>query len=214
MEVHGTHDRPEFHLSSHEVMRGIKVKNGRLVMRPYGPFQFGTIADLVVGLVTLCLVIMADRVSSPWLLVAGFLLAVAVDAVGRLRVQVVADEEYVHVRNKWRTRHVPLVEVLECRSDVVRWQVKAPWFIGRRSRNPSFSKGELWLVGMIVTTGGRTVKSDALIGFPDPIGLGGDPTLDPTVDCPVAMKVAALARWCSVPHIHVAAEANSSSATP
>lgn len=178
-------------------MRGIKTENGRLILRPGGGFLLGTIADVVVGLGLFAVsVAAASRSSAAWLLPGCHPLAVAADGVGRLRVRVVADADHVQVRNKWRTRQVPLAQVRECRTEVVRWRIKAPWFVGRRPRFP-FS-AEPWLVGTMVTGHGELIRADALTGLPPRPASGSDPT----IDVPVAMKIAALARWCSVPCVH------------
>lgn len=208
MSVDPLHAQPPgFRLSAHEVMRGLKVDHGRLILRPSGGFQLGTIADMALGSGVLALVVAnVSRSALWWLLLGPFSLALVADGLARTRVRVSADQETVKVRNKWRTLHVPLSHVCECRSEIVRWRIKAPWFFGRRSHYP-FSP-EPWLVGTIVTFDGAVVIADALVGLPpsgalmisQPPGLGA---IDPVAEYPVAMKAAALARWCSVPCRHL-----------
>lgn len=141
-----------------------------------------------------------------WLLIGPVSMALVVGGLGRIRVRVVADQESIQVRNKWRTLHVPLSLVSECRSEIVHWRIKAPWFAGRRSRYPL--SAEPWLVGTVVTSGGLAVVADALVGLP-PSGAAmvfpssADGVVDPVAAYPVAMKVAVLARWCSVPCRHL-----------
>ncbi len=197
-----------FRLSAHEVMRGIKVDDGRLILRPSGGFQLATITDGALGMGILPVAVAnASRSGMWWLLLGPFSLALIVDALARTRVRVSADQHKIQVRNKWRTLHVPLSQVNECRSEIVRWRIKAPWFAGRRSQYP-FS-AEPWLVGTVVTHEGVVVIADALMGLPPSGALMTPPppeggTFDPVVDYPVAMKAAALARWCSVPCRHLA----------
>ena len=92
-----------FKLSAQEVMLGIKVKDGRLVLRPSGLIRVGTFVDLFVGAVCGLTSVVLLAASLAWLPIGLLALLIIVEAASRIRVRIIADVEKVHIYNKWRS---------------------------------------------------------------------------------------------------------------
>jgi hypothetical protein len=162
-------------------MRGLKVRNGALVLRPSGLLLFNSALDVVLGG---GLAVAAGVAGGPWLVAVGAYLAlIAGDAVLRLRVEVVTDAEAVTVRNRWQTERVPIGAIARVHTDVVRWHFRQPAYVF----HGWWPGGRDWEIGVIDTTDGHRIESDALISVPN-----GDDEVDPT---PARMKIDALNRW-------------------
>jgi hypothetical protein len=167
----------DFKLSAHEVMRGIKLRDGRLSMRPSGLVILDTILDALLGIAIVAGAVIGG---GAWWLVAPYGAFLAVDGTVRLRVSVTADQRIVTVRNRWRTHDFPLERIDSVEPQQVEWLFRSPAYAftgwcGRRQ----------WEVGAI-RAGGNQFLCDALISLPR------EPDSDPT---PTEMKVAALERW-------------------
>lgn len=170
-----------FHLTPHEVMRGLKVRDGALVLRPSGMLLFNNGLDVVFGGFFAVAAVLAG---GAWLIViAVYMAAIAVSGILRLRVAVIADSEAVTVRGRWRTERIPVDKIATVRVDMVHWTFRQPaytfhgWWPG----------GYDWEIGVLKTTDGRRVECDALISAP-----AGENDRDPT---PARMKIDALRRW-------------------
>src|ERR1700730_18250479 len=95
----------EFTLSSHEVMRGLKVHDGHLLLRPSGATLSNALLDVIVPVVAGVLAVVAG---GWWVLITVPALLMVVDAVQRLRVAVNAGPDCIVVRNRRRRRVVPI----------------------------------------------------------------------------------------------------------
>jgi hypothetical protein len=165
----------DYRLTSHEVMLGLKLRDGRLVIRQSGGVIAWSIIRLGFGWVLVVLGFGAGAVG--WVLVpygAWF----AIDGLLWTRCRVVLSPDGVRVTNRFRRRQVDLddfdVRVVTQR----RWFPVLPqstfsWY-------PPYEFGEAFL------DDGIRLRLDALVGIP------GDRAPDPS---PVATKVAALERY-------------------
>jgi hypothetical protein len=75
---------PGFELTAQEVMLGIKVRDGRLVLRPSGLILLGTCVDVVV---TTALLVASVVASGGWLVFFPFIAYQLVEALARLRAR-------------------------------------------------------------------------------------------------------------------------------
>lgn len=170
-----------FVLTSHEVMRGIRVKQNVLVLRPIGWVQAACWIELLLASVVAAALVTAG---GAWWVVVPLALVVAVNAGLRGRVAVFATAESVTIRNRWSTRVLPLHEVRGVSVVVTHWPVRQPAYL---LTSPS-TTGREWDVGIICTRAGARLACDALVSGPSAEAPGAD-------DSPAAMKVDALHRW-------------------
>ena len=168
----------EFKLTPHEVMRGIHVRKGRLVLRPAGVVSGLSALDGVVGVAGTVLIV---RAAGFWLIVLPYALFLAADGMLRLRVSVVASRTEIVVRNRWRRHGVALGDFSGVAVETVEWWFRSPFYVFTRWSGP-----EDWQVGVVHTRNGARLQCDALISAPE-----GD-FVEPS---PARMKVAALNRW-------------------
>jgi hypothetical protein len=167
----------EFTLTSHEVMRGLKVHAGDLILRPGGAALFNTVLDVAAPIVAAVLAIVAG---GWWALITAPALLMLVDAVQRLRVAVIAGSDCVVVRNRRRLRVVPISEFNVATIELVRWFIRQPLYVFH-----GWLPWRRYEICVIRTTSGKEIQCDALVSWP------GD-LVDPS---PIAMKVSALNRW-------------------
>lgn len=167
----------EFELSPHEVMRGIKVRDGRLVLRPAGLMLALSTLDALVGLAVLGAAILLGGAS--WLL-APMSVWLAVDGALRVRAAVVAGPDSVTIRNRWRTRSVPISTNLTIGVDERDGMFRAPAYTFM-----SWWPGREWEQGY-VTLEGKRMWCDALTSAPTDTSEYPNPT---------RMKIATLRRW-------------------
>ena len=173
----------EFKLSPHEVMRGLKVKDGHLVLRPSGLILFNTCLDFAFGV---AVAVFGVVMGGLWIVlsIAG---AVAMDAILRMRVAVTVGRDDVIVKNRTRNHRLPVARIAEARVEKVRWLLRQPAYLGHGA-SPF---GWEWLIGVIRTTDGGRVQCDALISAPE----RKDATdVNAT---PAEPKIEALNRWLS-----------------
>ena len=178
MPGRGSLDWVQFELSAHEVMRGIKVRDDELVLRPSGLVLTGTGLDIVVGA---GLAVLAIVQGALWWLAGAYGAVVLVDGAARLRVAVVASQSTLTIRNRWRTRVVPLAGVHGVGVSEHEWLLRRPFYFGVGSSPFSM----YWEMGFASAPGGR-ISCDALISAPQ------NDQADPT---PARMKIATLQRW-------------------
>lgn len=184
----GLHGDVGFELSAHEVMRGIRVRDDQLVLRPWGWYFVGSYLDAPVALGLLWWAVSAGGF---WLLGAPYLAWTAIESAARARGAVFATPTTVTIRNRFRTHRVDIADVSHVRTDIVEWTLRQPVLLFMR---PSFTGCE-WQIG-VVDVGGRVTECDALVSTPP-----GQGQPDPTA---AAMKAATLAR-CVVEHRAAAA---------
>jgi hypothetical protein len=177
-----------FQLSSHEVMRGIKVRDGKLVLRPWGWYFAGSYLDVPVALALLWWAVWAGGF---WLLSVPFLVWMAIESAARARVAVFATPTKVTVRNRFRTHRVDVSDVSRVRTEIVEWTLRQPVNLFMRAS----LTGREWQIG-VIDVGGRLIECDALVSMPPSQGQ-----MDPTA---AAMKAATLHRWVTA---HLAAGA-------
>lgn len=172
-----------FQLSSHEVMRGIKVRDGRLVLRPSGPAM---VTDLfhasVLGFV------FAPLVLTGWWLLAPVALYLVVDKLAVIRTTVVADEHRVTVTNRWTRRRLPFHDIRTVSTTDARWWYRRPVLMGVDDDGIGWD----YLLGTVVDRRGKAHWCDAVTSgrTADEGGI-----VDPP---PAIMKMNALRRWIDV----------------
>lgn len=168
-----------FELTAHEVMRGIVVRDGELVLRPAGWLRAACSAEAIVVLVGA--VVLARRGAGWWLLVPP-LLALAAYLLRGAMVSVRASGARIVVRNRWSTRSIALEEVA---------QVLVDQALGERHRPEllvsATNLGRDWEVGVIRSVSGPPIWCDALVSIGET-----EPSAGATH---ATTKVEALRRW-------------------
>jgi len=168
----------EFRLSSHEVMRGIKVRDGRLVLRPAaGSYLFASMEVAMVAF-TGAIAVWGVGVS---IFTAVITALIAADALPRFRVALIADDTLVTVHNRWRTHRIPIESIDAVRVGIVRSRFRLGLGIGW---NP-FAHDEI-TIG-VVQAGATAYECEALLA-PESRRRAVDPS-------PAAMKIDVLNRW-------------------
>jgi hypothetical protein len=171
----------DFELSSHEVMRGVKVRDGKLVLRPFGGTLAGNAVDALFGA---ALAVWALVAGGLWVVFAPVWIYSVVESVAKLRLAAVADDRTLVIRNRWRTHRIEIADVGNVFVDDVEWWFRAPTYTGTR---PHLFGPRAWLIG-VVQVGGRRYECETLVSTPNREDVESDPT-------PAEMKTATLARW-------------------
>lgn len=173
-----------FVLTPHETMRGIRVKDGGLVLRPVGWVQAACGIEFALACVAAAAMAGAG---GAWRLLVPVAIACAVNAVQRARVAVIATSSEVTVRNRWSTRRIPLPDILEVTTEVKLWSFRQPAYVFTRTA----IAGRRWEVGVLAVRPGSTLECDALVSAAPVNEIANDAT-------PAAMKAEALGRWVEV----------------
>jgi hypothetical protein len=169
-----------FELSSHEVMRGIKVRDGQLVLRPAGTAMAGEVFQAaVLG------AFLAPLVVRGWWLLAPVVGYLVVDKVAVLWTAVRADDHQVTVRNRWTRRRISFPDIERVTAVDATWWYRRPVLMGVSDDGIGWA----FLLGAVVDRRGKTYWCDAITS-----GRGTDEggIVDPP---PAAMKMATLDRW-------------------
>lgn len=103
-----------------------------------------------------------------------------VDGTLRLRIAVIASDQGITIRNRWRNRTVPIAPHVGLGVDERDWLFRAPFYVGM-----GWCPGREWEQGY-VTVDGRRLWCDALISAPQDHGEDLNPT---------RMKIETLRRW-------------------
>lgn len=177
------HDQT-FVLSPHEAMRGIRVKDGVLMLRPIGWVQAACGIEFALACVGAAAMAAAG---GAWLLLVPVAVAFAISAVLRGRVAVFATASVVTVRNRWSKRRVALHEILGTTTELKLWSFRQPAYVFTRTA----IAGSRWEVGGIAVRSGSTLECDALVSAAPVNETAGEAT-------PAAMKAEALGRWVAV----------------
>ncbi|MGE3620695.1 MAG: hypothetical protein AB7L84_09550 [Acidimicrobiia bacterium] len=168
-----------FKLSAHEVMRGIKVDDDRILrLKPIG---WVVAASTLEAFLAIAVILAAILLRSIWLVALPLLAVFAADAFKRSRVAVTASTTEIVIVNRWRKHSVPISDVADVTIEKVSWSFRAPAYLMTRS-----GPGREWLIGIVETATG-SIQCDALVSSPR-----SDDTSDPT---PAEMKVDVLRRW-------------------
>ena len=172
----------EFYLSPHEVLRGIALRDDRLLLPAGAAIRVGAGLDALVGAAMVGGAILAG---GGWWLGAVPGAYFLVEGLARLRVRVVATRQEVVVRNRWRTHRIPMRDIRSVRIETVSWILRRPAL----DRDGLWPSEKDWEVGTILHGRGHEVACDALISAaPEDDGWQLDPTA-------ADQKVAALRRW-------------------
>lgn len=174
------HDQT-FVLTPHGIMRGIRVKDDVLVLRPIGWVQAACWIESALACAAAAAMAAAG---GAWWLLVPVAAALAVNAVQRARVAVFATASAVTIRNRWSKRQVPLKEILETTIEAELWPFRQPAYVFTRTA----VGGRRWEVGRIAVRSGSTLECDALVSRAG----ANDTETQPT---PAAMKAEALDRW-------------------
>jgi hypothetical protein len=168
----------DFSLTPHEVMRGIKVRDGKLRLRPSGLMLFGTVLDALLA----AIVGTVAALHGGWsIAIVPVAVIVCADALMRTRLAVVATAGEVVVRNRWTRNRIAIPEIDVTRVESVEGLKYQPvWaFVGWLPLRE-------WEIGVIRLSDGSEVQCRALISPPRTDGADRTPT---------QMKVESLTRW-------------------